>query len=203
MPDEERDMPPEDRQEPSLNPSDADVVEDDSPIGVYSCPHCNAPVAVDSDERGGPFITCPDCGESFAIPATDAQDDDEARAVAARARDAELDGMRIRQLSLARRAAIRARTYLLIAAIGCVVGAEELIRKIFVAARYGKAWGWRTFAFGTIAIVALTAARRFWMQFVSIGRELNRPLLQDPAEPPGFSSLSDGSQKGKELHDMQ
>jgi hypothetical protein len=137
------------------------------------------------------------------MPASNGDEDREASEAAERAHDAELDGMRIRQLSLARRSAIRARTYLLIAAIGCVVGAEELSRKILAVARHGHAWGWRTFAFGTIAIVGVMAAIRFGAQFVEIGRELNRPLLQDPVEPPDFSSLSDGSQKWKDLHDVQ
>src|SRR5689334_19439156 len=82
------------------------------PVEVFTCPHCQREVAVDAAEPH-PFIVCPYCGGEFAIPqAAEADEETEARRRDDEARQAELDGMKIKQIAAGRRAAIRARTYL-------------------------------------------------------------------------------------------
>src|SRR5437773_11222744 len=113
MPDQARDMPQDDPWRSGKNPFDHRLAhhpdeplpsEEHDQIGsttrVYACPYCEKEVAVDADQTGA-FITCPHCGEHFSMPEDapapeDASDADES----ARRRDAELDGMRIRQVSL-------------------------------------------------------------------------------------------------------
>jgi hypothetical protein len=40
-------------------------------------------------------------------------------------------------------------------------------------------------------------------QVAALNRELRQPALTEPAAPPDFSTLSDGSQRWKNLEDMQ
>src|SRR5947208_2170169 len=95
-------LPPEGEMTPAPTPS----------IDVFTCPHCQREVAVDPAEPH-PFIRCPYCGGEFAVPREAPEEDDEeaeARRRDEAAREAELDGMRIKQISANRRAAIRARS---------------------------------------------------------------------------------------------
>ena len=40
-------------------------------------------------------------------------------------------------------------------------------------------------------------------QVAALNRELRRPAVTEPEAPPDFSTLSDGSQRWKNLEDMQ
>jgi hypothetical protein len=210
MPDDARDMSSEETErapEPSfahhfVDPSIPDG-ENQAPANVYACPQCAQPVTIDR-EHGGPFVSCPHCGESFAIAtAEDASEPHDLDDELSRAHDAELDGMRIRQLSVARRAAIRARTYLIIGVIVSLTGAEELSRHIVLSTLRKDASRLQRYLFAVTAVLAIYAARYLWIRFVEIGRELKRPLLEEPTEPADFSTLSDGSQRWKDLDDIR
>jgi hypothetical protein len=114
----------------------------------------------------------------------------------------ELDGLRIRQVSQARRAAMRMRSYSLITAAACAVGSVDLAWRaarrywidgigarliLYLLAAGGLAWlGWKMFS-----------KAQAW------GREARQSSLPEPASPPDFSTLSDGSHIVKNLEDMQ
>ena len=179
----------------------------ESDISLFACPHCAQPVAVDPAEPG-PFINCPYCGVEFAIPAAADEpegDEEEQRARAAdeESRQSELDAMRIRQLSTARRAAIRARTYLFVGIALAVSGSAELIHKAVLRIRYEHVWDWRTFAVIAGALACMPLAAFFFSRWRALGRELARPTLDDPATPPDFSPLGDGTDRWKNLEDVR
>lgn len=178
-------------------------------VGVYTCPHCGREVAVDPGERG-PFIDCPCCGVQFALPPAAAEPQSEedraehmAREALERDRQSELDIMRIRQLSTVRRAEIRVRSYLLIGAVGCLVGSIQLAIMAIRHIRRQHRWDWRAILLLLAATVALQAAGFFRKRWAQIGREMAKPMLQEPATPPDFSTLGDGKDHWKKLEDVE
>jgi hypothetical protein len=176
-------------------------------VGVYTCPHCQQPVAIDPDERtlSGPFIPCPYCGTEFAVASEDDPTEQESaeRAQAEQTEKAELDAMRIRQVSAARRAAIRARSWLLIGVVGCLVGAGQCIWKARELHRREQQLGTAAIVLIVIAVALFPATAFFARRWLAIGRELAAPLLDEPTTPPDFSTLGDGTQHWKNLEDVQ
>ncbi len=173
-------------------------------VEVFTCPHCQQEVAVDAVEPH-PFITCPYCGGEFAVPRAEPEEQDEAEARRRdeEAREAELDGMKIKQISAGRRAAIRARTYLWVGIGGCIAIIGELIHKTYQRITYEHRWDLKAFAFVVGAIAALYGTGYFYRHAAAIGEELKQPLLKDPETPPDFSTLSDGTQRWKDLEDLK
>jgi hypothetical protein len=173
-------------------------------VGVYTCPHCQQPVAIDPDERtlSGPFIPCPYCGTEFAV-ADEPEPTEQTAEQAEHSEKAELDAMRIRQVSAARRAAIRARSWLLIGVVGCLVGAGQCIWKARELHRREQHWGAAAIILMVFAIALFPAAAFFARRWLAIGRELAQPLLDEPTTPPDFSTLGDGTQHWKNLEDVQ
>lgn len=68
-------------------------------------------------EAAGQVVACPHCGSEFEVPPPENEPTPEE----------EIDSIRIKRLALERRAVIRARSYCLIAAGGCAVGAAQFI----------------------------------------------------------------------------
>jgi hypothetical protein len=115
----------------------------------------------------------------------------------------QLNADRIRQLTRLRRATIRSRSWCLIGAIVGFVAAAELVFKIVQNFRYGHGWGFLTAAFVFCAIASGLIAVLFFRRYVELHREIQTPILRDPATPPDFSTLSDGSQHWKNLEEMK
>jgi hypothetical protein len=115
----------------------------------------------------------------------------------------QLNADRIRQLTRLRRATIRSRSWCLIGAIVGFVAAAELVFKIVQNFRYGHGWGFLTAAFVFCAIASGLIAVLFFRRYVELHREIQTPILRDPATPPDFSTLSDGSQRWKNLEEMK
>ena len=114
---------------------------------------------------------------------------------------AELDGLRIRQLAAERRAIYRQRSYCVIFAAFCAVAAAQLI---WSAVRETRVAGWsgKAMMFAGGALFAAIGAAYIACQALKLHRQAKRPAITDPAESPDFSTLSDGSQRWKNLHDM-
>lgn len=156
----------------------------------YTCPHCGEAVTIEPSDVSS-LVTCPHCAGEF-IASDDVPEED-------RRRDAELDGMRVRQIALVRRAEIRTQSYLIVVAVGCAAGAAQclfnIVRShrstsriaILSAIMLATTWG---------AVLCFRKARR-------IGRELKRPLIEEPIVPPDFSELGDGSQQLKDLENLK
>ena len=111
--------------------------------------------------------------------------------------DDHLDSNRIRQMAALRRAAIRTRSYCVIAIGGCVVGAAELI---FDGVRRWPEF--RAFLYLFFALLLLGAAFYFLRLAMRFHREAKQSAIPPPLTPPDFSQLQDGSQIARNLEEM-
>lgn len=114
--------------------------------------------------------------------------------------DAELSAMRIHQISALRRGAYRTRSWLIIAAVVFLAGAAQLI----YLAVHGFRLGQRIVPIGDLAaaVAALVVCPYFVRRALRVHREIHRSLIEEPTTPPDFSTLSDGSQRWKNLEAM-
>jgi DNA-directed RNA polymerase subunit RPC12/RpoP len=174
---------------------------------VVACPHCGQRVAVELADVARSYI-CPGCGQTFEMPAMqlamptldyadpDAPDDRQDEAMD------ELDGLRIKQLATARRAAWRTRSWVLITAIGAGTGAAQLVLMSAQSFRAGATdWG---VAYAVSALLALMLCTRLLVRARRMKRQIEEQSHHDkPSRPPDFSELSDGSQRWKNLSALQ
>ncbi len=176
----------------------------------YLCPECGQPVEPPAALMEN-VVVCPNCGHQFFINVTPVDEEDE-EAVRAemqkemdRARD--LDGARIRALSVERRATIRQRSYFVVGAGACVVGIGQSIYMLILGRSSMSEFaipfsrGQRLSLF-ILILWFLYGARFFFRKVKAYNAELSKPVLTDPIEPPDFEPLSDGSQTWKQLEEM-
>ena len=166
---------------------------------AYRCPACGR--AGPAPQPGERVLQCPGCGEQFFIDLraeADSREPDETLAEQ-HAQEAELSGLRIRQLSDLRRGAYRARLWMIVGAAACIVGAARLFQISVVALRAGL----RLLPIGQTlaAAAALMIAWHFIRRAGDLTREIRRSRLQDPQAPPDFSTLQDGNQRWMGLSD--
>ncbi|HEY2589913.1 MAG TPA: hypothetical protein VGI81_29485 [Tepidisphaeraceae bacterium] len=153
-------------------------------------------------------LQCPHCGGQFSIAgeeapehaATGAIDDAQAWAEMESRREGDLSELRIRQVASLRRGVYRTRSWLIIGASTCAVGFAQLVHLAIRDGRFGLRLG-PMFD----AILAVLAALIFW-HFVAriraLSREIRESRMHDPATPPDFSTLSDGSQRWTNLDEL-
>lgn len=117
---------------------------------------------------------------------------------------AELDGLRMRHIVVIRRAAMRSRTYHIVGAAGCLMGAAKLILMTITEVRQ-VGWHLRQVSFVLFAVAALFGVFYFLGRAAYWNRESRRPAspLPDNLPPPDFSTLGDGSQQVKNLEELQ
>jgi len=117
--------------------------------------------------------------------------------------EAELSGLRIRQISTLRRAAIRSRSYCIIGAAVCAVGAIQLVVMMVKLAPFHDARHWAMMAGeALLALGALWGCFELMRRGWALHRELQKTMLEEPTQPPDFSTLSDGSQQVQALEQM-
>jgi hypothetical protein len=117
-------------------------------------------------------------------------------------RSAELDGIRIRQLATLRRAAYRSRSHAIVAALVCafaVIQAGYLLVQQLLHTGYSA----RILLYTGFIIAGAYCAMFFTRRAVALHREATQSHLTDPTTPPDFSTLSDGSQRWKNLEEIQ
>ena len=173
---------------------------------VVACPHCGQRASVELSGVARNYV-CPSCGQLFEMPAMqlstpvpeyadpnptdDGQDE----------RADELDGLRIRQLATARRAAWRARSWVLIAAIGAGTAAVQLVL-MSAGAMKTDAAGWGA-TYAAAALLSLMLCTRLLARARRMKRQIEEESHHDePSRAPDFSKLSDGSQRWKNLSGM-
>jgi len=128
--------------------------------------------------------------------------DDTVDTVAAEPAD-QLNSLRIQQLTRLRRSAIRSRSWYLIGTIVAYVATAELAFKAVQCVRYERGWGLWPSIFVLCAISSGIAAPFFLYRCIQFHREIQVPMLDEPATPPDFSTLGDGSQRWKNLEEIQ
>jgi hypothetical protein len=157
---------------------------------AFTCPHCQQLVEINLPNEHK-IVTCPHCNAEFAVPEVQPYDD----------RSGELDGLRIRQLSTLKRSGYRSRSYAIIAAGACAVIAAQLVLLTFRQVRM-VGWSARAIGYALLVPVVLWGAWHFIGRAMALHRETRRSSLADPQSTPDFSTLSDGSQRVKNLEDM-
>ena len=170
-------------------------MSDPSPI---QCPSCGAANVAVSPEG---IVHCNACGSQFLPEANPPEDPGSPDILDYRTPvpidDAELSELRIRNVSNLRRGAYRARSYWIIAAALCLMGALKLGQTAWVVGRRG----WIVPALGDLlgaiaaAMLLVVCARKI----NALTREIHHSRLPDPSDPPDFSTLGDGSQRLRDL----
>ncbi len=167
----------------------------------FACPGCDEAVDV-AAESVGQLVRCPYCNSEFfaadgrthdeVVDDTAAVDDD------APAPD-ELNSARVRQLAALRLATLRTRSWWLIGLLMSALTALDLLGKAVVYVWEFHAWGVRPTwlavggsAAAAVAVAAYRAAR-------ALAREAATSSLTEPAAPPDFSTLDDGSNRWRGL----
>jgi hypothetical protein len=178
--------------------AEIDPRQPNAAFDAYFCPDCEfGLVGVENDPE---LLYCQRCDKHFAVPAEDRAKKHESRD--ATDRQDELDGLRIRQLASARRAAYRSRSYCVIAAMVCVVAVVQLAWNGIALLR-AAGWGMRPVSYFLFAILAGWGAAFFTRKAMELNREAKKSTLPDPTTSPDFSNLSDGSERWKNLEDVR
>jgi hypothetical protein len=127
---------------------------------------------------------------------------DEPQQEASDDRSAELDGLKIRQLATLRRAAYRSRSHAVIAMVVCVVAVGQAgvllvqhLRQIGV--------GPRVPVYIAFIVAGAYGAIYFMRRALALHREATQTRVENPTSPPDFSTLSDGSQRWKNLEELR
>lgn len=172
---------------------------------VYACPQCGTEIPAPADASVN-LLTCPQCANQFFIGSED-EADEQARAAAeaenTKSHEEELSGLKIRQLSRKKRAAIRTRSYFLIGGFACIVAAAELIYLLIKRIQHQMP-GWeQPVGFVAFALALLLISPWFFRRAAAWKAESERSSLEEPADAPDFSTLSDGSQQVKNLEDIR
>jgi len=172
---------------------------------AFECPACGTVIDVAPGETAA-VVSCPACGEHVLIPAVDGStelpQEEEAAERRAAERQSELDGLRMRHVIVTRRAAIRSRTYNVLGAALCVMGAVKLV---IIAVWEARRVGWHTEqgALVAMAVAAVFFGWHFLQRARAWGRETRGGGIPEPETPPDFSTLSDGSQHARHLEELK
>ncbi len=96
----------------------------------------------------------------------------------------------------------RLRSCFVIAAVACIVVAIQLAWMIFQRARAGV-WDKRAIGYILFVVLALIATRYFIRRATAAHREAVQSRIDAPTSPPDFSTLGDGSQRWKNLENIE
>jgi len=173
---------------------------------ITHCPRCGDEFLVSEQSS---ILQCPACGEQFFPPETPEVPSESTESAEPKpSSEEELSGMRIRQISVMRRAAYRTRSYYIIGLGACVVIAIQLCLMIVRSIRE-EHLHFRTsslFAFTAYCLFligAIAGGFFFARRLLELQQEIRQSLQKEPAAQPDFSSLQDGTQHIRELEQMQ
>jgi uncharacterized Zn-finger protein len=174
-------------------------------VETIACPGCAE--AVEIDRTLGRTFTCPYCSSAFRLEGDDEDDDGEAeRRELARRDEEELDGLRIRQFTAARRAAYRQRSYLIVALGGCAVATGQLLwmtyQHVGRAGWQAKPLGYLLFALAS-AVAAIMLARQVRLMSAALATSALAPQRDATLREPDFTPLSDGRDRWEKLNDVR
>ena len=178
-------------------PSSIDPPSDEGP--QFACPFCRGPIEIPSIMPTG-FLLCPHCNQQFVLSGDESAEhiDDGAEEPSS---GHELDGRRIAQLSSERRAIYRSRSYCIIALVGCLVGASELIYEAIL--RLQAHLGFVRPVLYLLAAIGLFVLCGYFSKLaIQFHREARRSTEIQSHPAPDFSKLSDGSQRARNLEQL-
>ena len=111
--------------------------------------------------------------------------------------DEHLSGLRIRAVSAEKQALYRHRSYMLVLAGTCAVGAVQCV---WLAVH--RAMSLRQVSYVLVAVVLTWLCRKFFMHAQRYRQEAERTLLENPDTTPDFSTLSNGQQFARHLDEL-
>jgi len=168
---------------------------DRDPPPAWTCPYCGAVFTATTDIVA---CLCPSCGRQVVVGPADASEPQDTPPVTQIASDDELDGLRVRQIAVMKRSAWRSRSYMLIVLVGLLTIAGQMIWMAIQQFRRGDA-ALISYLYLAVAGGCLALTRPIWLRAQRLKAEAQRSDLPAPTGPPDFSSLSDGSQRWKNL----
>jgi hypothetical protein len=170
-------------------------------VSLFACPNCGQQFEV-IPGSSPQVVQCPGCEVEVVIPGLDGGTEFPLDYRNPKQPESELDGLKMRQIVTARRAAIRSRTYMLLGAMLCAVGCAKLITLIVPLVRRD---GWTRLAMGYAIFVGLAVVGTVYClrRAAELNRESKGTSIPEPATPPDFSALSDGSQQAKNLEEVR
>ena len=167
----------------------------------YHCPNCGGLIAATAGQR---LIICPHCNEQSFMADESTQEGESSEQTepvkSAMPREPELSELRIKQISNLRRGAYRNRSWCVVGAVACLVGAAQLVQMTVREARRGSVILPIGFCLGAAA--ALVGTAYFIRSVMLLTREIRASTIPEPATPPDFSTLSDGSQRWRNLGEV-
>ena len=112
-----------------------------------------------------------------------------------------LDRLHIRQATVLRRSLYRGRAYALVGALACAAAAAQCA---WLAYRYVRALGWDARPVALVVLMWGAIAGAAWCarRAAALVREARAMGMPDSGMPPDFSTLSDGSQRARNLEDV-
>jgi predicted RNA-binding Zn-ribbon protein involved in translation (DUF1610 family) len=169
---------------------------------AFECPGCGERVEAVVGEVAR-MVECPACGEALVIPGADGSTDlPEAGGEEERGGESgELDSLRVRHMIVARRTAIRTRTYFVAGAVTCLTGVAEMVIMTVTEVR-AVGWHVRQMGFVVAAVVGGWAGIYSLRRAAYWGRQGRPVQIPEPELPPDFSTLSDGSQHARNLEKL-
>jgi predicted nucleic acid-binding Zn-ribbon protein len=173
---------------------------------IAHCPRCGNEFQI---APTSPILQCPACGEQFFPPEPADEPIENTKSPELKApSEEELSGMRIRQISVMRRAAYRTRSYYIIGLGACAVITIELclmivrsIRETHLHFRTSSLFAFT--AYCLFLVGAIAGGFFFARRLIELQQEIRQSLQKEPAAQPDFSSLQDGTQHIRELEQMQ
>ena len=177
------------------------MAEGDETAALFACPNCEQQFEV-TPAISPQVVQCPACEVDVMIPASDGTTEFPLDYEDPKVRGSELDGLKMRQIVTARRAAIRSRTYMLLGAMLCAVGCAKLITLIVPLVRRD---GWTRLAVGyaIFAALAVFGTLHCLKRAAELNQESKAPAIPEPETPPDFTALSDGSQRVRNLEEIR
>lgn len=168
----------------------------------FCCPQCGQGVSFTQCEVAQ-LLVCPHCGNEFIAPSSDGSTElPAADSEPVRVAQDELDAIRIRQVSMGRRATYRARSYAFIAASACAVLGIQLIWMIIRQVR-ASGWGLQCTGYTLFAVLAAYGLIYLCSRVRQLNREAGASALMEPTIDPDFSTLDDGSKQVTNLEDVR
>ena len=116
-------------------------------------------------------------------------------------REEHLDALRIRQATALRRSLYRGRAYAVVGAVACAAAAAQCAWLAYGHIRT-LGWGTRPVALLVLMLGAIVGAAWCARRASALTGEARATVLPQPTTAPDFSTLSDGSQRARNLEDV-
>ena len=170
-----------------------------------TCPGCQEQVDI-PPESAHQLVRCPYCNTDFFASHEQAHllvVDDTPPNSAEIDRESAFDKLRIENYTALRMGAIRARSWWTIAQWMSILIVLDMLGKTIIEVSTLRQWGIFPTLRTAVVITGCFFARHAHRRAAEFKREIDRSALAEPTVPPDFSTLSNGSDRWKNLEDVR